>query len=128
MGFRYLFDAGYIDREMDMWFHVSFVSLFFANEVVTEAPGSQERNIHYVVQIEVFLARSFNFIPTDDEDLLYALPRLLLLVMLFLIHRMSHVVPLMASFHLISMARWPRPSLAAKSCRRRVTLRTSRIS
>lgn len=22
MGFRYLFDAGYIDREMDMWFHV----------------------------------------------------------------------------------------------------------
>jgi rapamycin-insensitive companion of mTOR len=24
MGFRYLFDAGYIDREMDMWLHVRF--------------------------------------------------------------------------------------------------------
>jgi len=22
MGFRYLYDAGYIDREMDIWFHV----------------------------------------------------------------------------------------------------------
>ena len=22
MGFRYLYNAGYIDREMDMWFHV----------------------------------------------------------------------------------------------------------
>jgi hypothetical protein len=22
MGFRYLYDAGYIDREIDMWFHV----------------------------------------------------------------------------------------------------------
>lgn len=24
MGFRYLYDAGYIDREMDMWFNVRF--------------------------------------------------------------------------------------------------------
>lgn len=23
MGFRYLFEAGHIDREMDTWFHVS---------------------------------------------------------------------------------------------------------
>jgi large subunit ribosomal protein L17e len=23
MGFRYLYDAGYIDKEMDMWFNVS---------------------------------------------------------------------------------------------------------
>ena len=23
VGFRYLYDAGYIDREMDMWFNVS---------------------------------------------------------------------------------------------------------
>lgn len=23
MGFRYLYDAGYIDREMDVWFNVS---------------------------------------------------------------------------------------------------------
>ncbi|KAF9004644.1 Rapamycin-insensitive companion of mTOR, N-term-domain-containing protein [Cyathus striatus] len=41
MGFRYLYDAGYIDREMDMWFN--------------------ERNIYYVVQVEVFLAKVFNF-------------------------------------------------------------------
>jgi hypothetical protein len=30
MGFRYLFDAGYIDREMDMWLHVCF-TLFHLN-------------------------------------------------------------------------------------------------
>lgn len=23
MGFRYLYDTGYIDREMDIWYHVS---------------------------------------------------------------------------------------------------------
>lgn len=50
MGFRYLYDAGYIDREMDMWLH--------------------DRNIHYVVQIEVFLAKAFSFIPHDEEDML----------------------------------------------------------
>jgi rapamycin-insensitive companion of mTOR len=27
MGFRYLFDAGYIDREMDMWLHVCCCSI-----------------------------------------------------------------------------------------------------
>ncbi|KAI0322355.1 Rapamycin-insensitive companion of mTOR, N-term-domain-containing protein [Amylostereum chailletii] len=48
MGFRYLYDATYIDREMDLWFH--------------------ERNIHYAVQIEVFLARAFGAIPSDDDD------------------------------------------------------------
>ncbi|KAI0004603.1 Rapamycin-insensitive companion of mTOR, N-term-domain-containing protein [Russula compacta] len=48
VGFRYLFDSGYIDREMDIWFH--------------------ERNIHYVVDIEVWLAKTMEFIPVDDED------------------------------------------------------------
>ncbi|KAI9458810.1 Rapamycin-insensitive companion of mTOR, N-term-domain-containing protein [Russula earlei] len=48
IGFRYLFDSGYIDREMDIWFH--------------------ERNIHYVVEIEVWLAKTMEFIPMDDED------------------------------------------------------------
>lgn len=28
MGFRFLYDAGYIDREMDMWFHVCSQSCF----------------------------------------------------------------------------------------------------
>ncbi|KAG5651656.1 hypothetical protein H0H81_007936 [Sphagnurus paluster] len=50
MGFRYLYDAGYIDREMDMWFN--------------------ERNIYYVVQVEVFLAKAFNNIANDDDDIL----------------------------------------------------------
>lgn len=50
MGFRYLYDAGYIDREMDMWFN--------------------ERNIYYVVQVEVFLSKVFNNITDEDEDVL----------------------------------------------------------
>lgn len=49
MGFRYLYDAGYIDREIDMWFN--------------------ERNLYYVVQVEVFLAKAFQGgIVTDEDD------------------------------------------------------------
>ncbi|KIK69496.1 hypothetical protein GYMLUDRAFT_33864 [Collybiopsis luxurians FD-317 M1] len=44
-GFRYLYDAGYIDREMDIWF--------------------EEHNIYYLVQVEVFLAQVFS---SNDED------------------------------------------------------------
>ncbi|KAJ7459908.1 Rapamycin-insensitive companion of mTOR, N-term-domain-containing protein [Mycena latifolia] len=51
VGFRYLYDVGYIDREMDTWFH--------------------ERNIYYVVQVEVFLAKVFSSSNVDhDEDAL----------------------------------------------------------
>ncbi|KAG6916446.1 hypothetical protein DXG01_006774 [Tephrocybe rancida] len=50
MGFRYLYDAGYIDREMDMWFN--------------------ERNIYYVVQVEVFLAKAFNNTAEEDDDVM----------------------------------------------------------
>ncbi|CAK5284163.1 unnamed protein product, partial [Mycena citricolor] len=39
VGFRYLYDTGYIIQEMDTWFH--------------------ERNIFYVVQIEVLLSKVF---------------------------------------------------------------------
>ncbi|KAH9936411.1 Rapamycin-insensitive companion of mTOR, N-term-domain-containing protein [Fomitopsis serialis] len=46
MGFRFLYSANYIDREMDIWFH--------------------ERNLQYVVYIEVFLAKIFS--PSGDED------------------------------------------------------------
>lgn len=35
MGFRYLYNAGYIDREMDMWFHVRTVSLFELQQLTT---------------------------------------------------------------------------------------------
>ncbi|KAG7088365.1 hypothetical protein E1B28_012368 [Marasmius oreades] len=49
MGFRYLFDSGYIDREMDIWYN--------------------ERNLYYVVQVEVFLAQVFsNSNSVEDED------------------------------------------------------------
>ncbi|KAJ7107266.1 Rapamycin-insensitive companion of mTOR, N-term-domain-containing protein, partial [Mycena crocata] len=48
VGFRYLYDVGYVDREMDIWFH--------------------ERNIYYVVQVEVFLAKVFSSSGTADHD------------------------------------------------------------
>ncbi|KAH9480426.1 Target of rapamycin complex 2 subunit ste20 [Psilocybe cubensis] len=48
MGFRYLYDAGYIDREMESWFN--------------------ERNIDYVVEVEVFLSKVFNLSNSDDAD------------------------------------------------------------
>ncbi|KAF8967140.1 Rapamycin-insensitive companion of mTOR, N-term-domain-containing protein [Flammula alnicola] len=52
MGFRFLYDAGYIDREIEAWFN--------------------GRNIDYVVEVEVFLTKVFNFsnIVDDDDDLL----------------------------------------------------------
>ncbi|KAJ8516654.1 hypothetical protein ONZ45_g6075 [Pleurotus djamor] len=48
MGFRYLYDTGYIDKEMDAWYH--------------------ERNIDYVVQVEVFLAKVFRSASPGDEE------------------------------------------------------------
>ncbi|CAA7271328.1 unnamed protein product [Cyclocybe aegerita] len=52
VGFRFLYDAGYISREMESWFN--------------------GRNIDYVVEVEVFLAKVFNFsnVVDDEEDLL----------------------------------------------------------
>ncbi|KAL0580619.1 hypothetical protein V5O48_001349 [Marasmius crinis-equi] len=47
-GFRYLFDSGYIDREMDIWFN--------------------ERNLYYVVQVEVFLAQVFSNSHSGEDD------------------------------------------------------------
>ncbi|KAI0755187.1 Rapamycin-insensitive companion of mTOR, N-term-domain-containing protein [Daedaleopsis nitida] len=50
-GFRFLYAADYIDREMELWFH--------------------ERNLHYVVHIEVFLAKAFSeHAGEEDDDLL----------------------------------------------------------
>ncbi|KAK0188086.1 Rapamycin-insensitive companion of mTOR, N-term-domain-containing protein [Armillaria mellea] len=48
MGFRYLLDAGYIDRELDLWFN--------------------ERNLYYVVQVEVFLSKVFHGSSTSEEE------------------------------------------------------------
>ncbi|EKM79491.1 hypothetical protein AGABI1DRAFT_120880 [Agaricus bisporus var. burnettii JB137-S8] len=51
MGFRYLFEAGHIEKEIDNWFH--------------------ERNLLYVVDIEIFLTKLFNTALIEDkEDLL----------------------------------------------------------
>ncbi|CDO75419.1 hypothetical protein BN946_scf184916.g3 [Trametes cinnabarina] len=47
-GFRFLYAADYIDREIESWFH--------------------ERNLHYVVHIEVFLAKAFSQCANDDDD------------------------------------------------------------
>ncbi|EIW81055.1 hypothetical protein CONPUDRAFT_90112 [Coniophora puteana RWD-64-598 SS2] len=51
MGFRYLYDANYIQAEMESWFH--------------------ERNLEYVVQVEIFLAKVFS---SDVEYSADALP------------------------------------------------------
>ncbi|KAH8114744.1 Rapamycin-insensitive companion of mTOR, N-term-domain-containing protein [Phellopilus nigrolimitatus] len=48
VGFRYLYDVGFIEREMDMWLH--------------------ERNFHYVVEVEVYLSRELNFNASEDFD------------------------------------------------------------
>ena len=66
VGFRYLFDSGYIDREMDVWFHVRMFPVLQAK--CTKLLPRKERNIHYVIEIEVWLAKTMEFIPLDDED------------------------------------------------------------
>ncbi|KAF8798977.1 hypothetical protein BYT27DRAFT_7236610 [Phlegmacium glaucopus] len=48
VGFRFLYDSGYIDREMEMWFN--------------------EQNLEYAVRVEVFLGKVFNSFNSVDED------------------------------------------------------------
>ncbi|PCH40022.1 hypothetical protein WOLCODRAFT_136614 [Wolfiporia cocos MD-104 SS10] len=50
MGFRFLYHADYIDREMDLWLN--------------------ERNLQYVVHIEVFLSRVFSSSAEPGENML----------------------------------------------------------
>ncbi|KAG9036760.1 hypothetical protein FRB95_008091 [Tulasnella sp. JGI-2019a] len=54
VGFRYLYKAGYIEREMDAWF--------------------EERNFQYVIQVEVYLAQAFASRLGDMEDTLIVPP------------------------------------------------------
>ncbi|GAB1520827.1 hypothetical protein RhiTH_003915 [Rhizoctonia solani] len=49
IGFQYLYNADYIDREMDGWFH--------------------EQNYQYLVQVEVYLARALTPMEGSEEDL-----------------------------------------------------------
>jgi hypothetical protein len=43
-----------------------FVALHSKSLALTQA--RQERNIHYVVQIEIFLAKAFEILALDDDD------------------------------------------------------------
>lgn len=70
MGFRYLFDAGYIDREMDMWLNVS-LAITFSFDCLLKF--TQDRNVFYVIQVEIFLSKVFGYSNgEEDEDILYA--------------------------------------------------------
>lgn len=40
MGFRYLYDQGYIDREMDIWFNVSPISSLFESSPLMNTIGA----------------------------------------------------------------------------------------
>ena len=64
MGFRYLYNASYIDREMDLWFHVCSIMVVTKRILIS----LQEKNIHYVVDMEVFLAKAFEALPWDEDD------------------------------------------------------------
>ena len=64
MGFRYLYNASYIDREMDLWFHVCSIMVVTTHILIS----LQEKNIHYVVDMEVFLAKAFEALPWDEDD------------------------------------------------------------
>lgn len=63
-GFRYLYAAEYIEREMELWFHVSS----YLRRSRASLTAEQERNLHYVVHIEVFLAKAFSQNATEDEE------------------------------------------------------------
>jgi rapamycin-insensitive companion of mTOR len=68
IGFHYLYNTGYIDREMDDWFHVCSVLPWSID--VTLTLWMQERNYHYLVQVEVYLAKAFT--PRrEDKDALW---------------------------------------------------------
>lgn len=70
MGFRYLFDAGYIDREMDMWLNVNLLIIFSFDCLLK---FTQDRNVLYVIQVEIFLSKVFGYSNSEeDEDILYA--------------------------------------------------------
>ena len=63
-GFRFLYDADYIDREMELWFNVRSFVLHLGRALTFV----QERNLHYVVHIEVFLAKAFSINASDEDD------------------------------------------------------------
>jgi hypothetical protein len=41
IGFRYLYNTDYIDREMDSWFHVSVIHSFRHSEMLTVCLGAK---------------------------------------------------------------------------------------
>lgn len=85
----------------------------------------KERNIFYVIQVEIFLAKVFGYSSSneEDEDILYVLSHTLLT------HPANmYPEPLTALYLLISMAKCQRQSLAVKFCKRKIILPISPIS
>jgi large subunit ribosomal protein L17e len=65
VGFRFLYDAGYIFREMEDWFNVGLTLAFLGSCFLND---KQCRNLDYVVEVEVFLSKAFNFANEASED------------------------------------------------------------
>lgn len=72
-----------------------------------------------MVQIEVFLAKAFSFIPHDEEDMLSVSLPIILPAATYGVR--VRPVRLTALFHHISMARWQKRSSDAKSYTRKAT-------
>ena len=64
VGFRYLYDIGFIEREMDTWLHVSLLIDFWFWTYF----GSQERNFDYVVEVEVYLSKELNYNRSEGDS------------------------------------------------------------
>jgi rapamycin-insensitive companion of mTOR len=57
IGFSYLLQANYIDSEMDEWFLVSFSVP--GRDIFLMMMWNQERNLQYVIQVELYLESIF---------------------------------------------------------------------
>ena len=47
VGFRYLFDSGYIDREMDIWFHVRVFQVYDKPSALSTSPKGTQHPLRY---------------------------------------------------------------------------------
>jgi hypothetical protein len=47
VGFRYLFDSGYIDREMDIWFHVRVFQYDELSTLIASSLKGTQHSLRY---------------------------------------------------------------------------------
>lgn len=66
VGFRYLYEVGFIEREMDAWLRVSTLTLL--ELIALKSEIIQERNFNYVVEVELYLSRELHFNSVEDEE------------------------------------------------------------